>query len=166
MPRTKTDEEILQEVALKVSKLFAPKVERRGRPKGPTGSLYLWKVGNKWFRHKKNAMEAGNATKHDFDADYLLEVYYKEGFEYHVEDMTHDEYIKTLKEKAIGDVTKYEIKEVVEPVIDPLEELAKRLNEAHEKYLQYKPKMEGYKEARDIYLRLAEEYQKEFKKTL
>lgn len=99
--RTKTDEEILKEVKAEVLRVFGIEQPRRGRPRGATGTMMLWKAGDKWYRHKKNATATGlPAKKHDLDAMYLLECYETEGFEYHCEDISHDEYIATLKQKV------------------------------------------------------------------
>ena len=98
--RTKTDEEILKEVKADVLRMFGIEQTRRGRPRGATGTMALWKADGKWYRHKKNAVATGSpAKRHDLDAMYLLECYETEGFEYHCEDMTHDEYIATLERK-------------------------------------------------------------------
>lgn len=101
MTRTKTDEEILQEVAEEVRRMFGIVHVHKGRPKGATGTLTLWKADGKYYRHKKNAQTAGAPIKKLYlDAEFLLEDYEKNGFEYHCEDMTHDEYIKTVKQKV------------------------------------------------------------------
>lgn len=68
-----------------------------------------------------------------------------------------------IMEKLEGKREKKESKEIPS---DPLKELESRLNKAHEEYLNTKPKTTEYTEKKDIYMELANEYQKMFKKSL
>lgn len=98
--RTKTDEQILKEVKADVLRMFGIEQTRRGRPRGATGTMALWKADGKWYRHKKNAVATGSPVKrHDLDVMSLLEFYNEDGFEYHCEDMSHEEYLETLERK-------------------------------------------------------------------
>lgn len=94
--RQKTDEEILQEV---FRSLFGEPAKRRTRSKDPT-EFITWKAGGKHYRSRQKALETGEKPiRHTFDAIFLWEDWLKEGYEMHIEDMTHDQYIKTLEKK-------------------------------------------------------------------
>lgn len=99
--RKKTDEQILNEVALDVMKMFGaqPKPKRRTRTKDPL-EFITWKAGGKHFRSRQKALATGEKpVRHTFDAEFLWEAWLNEGYEVHIEDMTHEQYIETIEKK-------------------------------------------------------------------
>lgn len=97
MARTKTDQEILNEV---FRELFGEQKQKgRTRYKDPTDFI-LWKADGKWFRNRKNALATGQKpVRHTFDAEFLWEDWNNEGYEMIIEDMSHDAYLVTLEQK-------------------------------------------------------------------
>lgn len=97
MTRTKTDEEILNEV---FRELFGEQKQKvRTRHKDPT-EFILWKAGGKLFRSRKKALETGQKpVRHTLDAEFLWDAWNDEGYETIIEDMTHEEYLETIEKK-------------------------------------------------------------------
>lgn len=100
--RQKTDQQILDEVAAEVRRMFGiePQPKRRTRTKDPLDFI-LWRVDGKNYRKRKNALATGKKPKREtLDALSLLEFWETEGYETKIEDMTHDEYIEIITAKV------------------------------------------------------------------
>ena len=94
--RQKTDEEILQEVW---RSLFGEQKKKGILRKDPT-EFITWKAVGKHFRSRQKALATGEKpVRHTFDAEFLWEAWLNEGYEVHIEDMTHEQYIETIEKK-------------------------------------------------------------------
>lgn len=99
--RKKTDEQMLSEVKAEILQMFGVEQKKKAtRGKEPL-DLILWKAGGKRYRNRSNALATGLKPKRvTMDAMALLEFWEEEGYEPKIEDMTHEEYLKTIKKKV------------------------------------------------------------------
>ena len=114
---------------------------------------YVVVVHNKkWGDHYKEFDKKKDAMKYRMECNCDINTYswlYK--------------YVEVTEEQENKLADKEESKKVPS---DPLKQLEQKLNKAHAEYIKEKPKTPGYKEKREAYLQLAEQYEKEFRKSL
>jgi len=109
----------------------------------------------KWGDYFKEFDKKADAIKYRCECNFDLNTYawlYK--------------YVEVTEEMEEKIAEKMEKNKSQKTTVDPLKELEDELNKAHKEYLKYKPKEPGYKEAKERYLTLANEYEKAFKKSL
>lgn len=99
--RKKTDQQVLNEVKAEILQMFGAQQKPKAvRHKDPLDFI-LWKAGDKRYRNRSNALATGIKPKRvTMDALALLEFWEEEGYEPKIEDMTHEEYLKTIKKKV------------------------------------------------------------------
>lgn len=117
---------------------------------------YVVVVHNKkWGDTYKEFDKKADAIKYRCECNFDMNTY---AWLYRYEEVSEETETKVME--------KFERKESKKVPSNPLKDLEDRLNKAHEEYLNTKPKTEEYKEKKDIYMALSEEYKKEFKKSL